>query len=44
LIENVAGKRPSDLNSMEEIKAYAKFRNYKNGWVYFYGKKRGFIK
>lgn len=44
LIENVAGKRPSDLNSMEEIKAYAKFKNYKPGWVYFYGKQRGFIK
>lgn len=44
LVDHVAGKAPADLKNMEEIKAYAKFKNYKQGWVYFYGKKRGFIK
>lgn len=44
LVENVAGKKPDELNNLEEVKAYAKFKGYKHGWVYFYGKKRGFIK
>ena len=40
---NIAGKRPSDLQSYEEIQAYGKLNNYKPGWAYYYGKKRGFI-
>ncbi|GKQ42944.1 DEAD/DEAH box helicase [Companilactobacillus sp. RD055328] len=42
--KNIAGKTPADLKNMEEIKAYQKLMNYKPGWVWFYGKKRGFIK
>ncbi|WDC91662.1 DEAD/DEAH box helicase family protein [Latilactobacillus curvatus] len=42
--DNIAGKRPADLQNMAEVKAYQKFMNYKPGWVFFYGKKRGFIK
>lgn len=42
--KNIAGKSPAELKNMEEIKAYQKLMNYKPGWVYFYGKKRGFIK
>lgn len=41
---NIAGKIPADLESYEEIKAYGKLNNYKPGWAYYYGKKRGFIK
>lgn len=41
---NVAGKRPQDLNSYAEVKAYQELMGYKPGWVYFYSKKRGFIK
>ena len=44
LTMNIADKRPKDLKSYEEIKAYARFRGYKNGWIFFYAKKRGFIK
>lgn len=41
---NVANKKINELNSYAEVKAYAKLKNYKPGWVYFYSKKRGFIK
>lgn len=41
---NVAGKRPQDLNSYAEVKEYQQLMGYKPGWVYFYAKKRGFIK
>jgi len=44
LTMNIADKRPKDLKSYEEIKAYGKFKNYKPGWIFFYAKKRGFIK
>lgn len=44
LASKVADKKPSELKNMEEIKAYAKFKGYKHGWIYFYGKKRGFVK
>jgi len=44
IISNVADKRINDLKNIEEVKAYAKLNNYKPGWIYFYGKKRGFIK
>ncbi|AYE38713.1 DEAD/DEAH box helicase [Companilactobacillus zhachilii] len=44
VINNVADKRPNELNNYEEIKAFGKLNHYKPGWVYFYAKKRGFIK
>lgn len=40
----VADKMPGDLKSYQEIVAYAKVKNYKRGWIYYYSKKRGFIK
>lgn len=44
LTMKIADKKPKDLKSYEEIKAYGKFKGYKPGWVFFYAKKRGFIK
>ncbi len=44
LMDKVSRKDPHELKNMKEIKAYAEFKNYKPGWVYFYGKKRRFIK
>lgn len=44
LNSKVAGKTPSQLKSIDEIKEYAKLHNYKPGWVYYYSKQRGFIK
>lgn len=44
LAAKVADKKISELQNYEEVKAYAKFKQYKPGWVYFYSKKRGFIK
>lgn len=44
LVSNIADKKPKDLQNYEEVKAYAKFKGYKPGWTYFYGKQRGFIK
>ena len=39
----VADKSPGELTTYTEIKAYAKLHNFKPGWVYYYGKKRGLI-
>lgn len=44
IMKNVAGKRPSELNSLKEIQAYAKLKNYKPGWAYHYAKQHGLIK
>ncbi|MDT6951860.1 DEAD/DEAH box helicase [Companilactobacillus alimentarius] len=44
LAAKVADKTPNQLKNMAEIKAFAEFKNYKKGWIYYYGKKRGFIK
>ncbi|WP_322192028.1 DEAD/DEAH box helicase [Limosilactobacillus fermentum] len=44
IMKNVDGKRPSELNSLKEIQAYAKLKNYKPGWAYHYAKQRGLIK
>lgn len=41
---NVAGKSVNELNSQEELKAYAKLHNYKPGWVYYQMKQKGIIK
>lgn len=43
-MQNIAGKRPSDLKSFKEIQAYAKLKGYRQGWSYYYAKQRGFIK
>lgn len=42
-IHLIAAKKPSELKNMEEIATYAKAKNYKKGWIYYYGKQRGFI-
>lgn len=36
-------KKVEDLNSMEELKAYRKAKNYKPGWVYYQAKLKGII-
>lgn len=43
-MQNIAGKRPSELKSFKEIQAYAKLKGYRQGWSYYYAKQRGFIK
>lgn len=43
VMQNVADKKPKDLKSLAEIKAYAKLKDYKPGWIYFYAKQRGMI-
>lgn len=43
-MQNIAGKRPSELKSFKEIQAYAKLKGYRPGWSYYYAKQRGFIK
>lgn len=40
----VADKKPSELKNMEQLKAYAKLKNYKHGWVYIQAKKKGLIR
>lgn len=37
-------KKPSELTTVDELKAYAKAKGYKTGWVYFQQKQRGWIK
>jgi superfamily II DNA or RNA helicase len=44
LTRNIADKKPKDLTSYEEIKAYARFHGYKNGWIFYQAKNRGWIK
>ena len=41
---NVANKDRNELKNMEEVKAYAKLHNYKKGWIYYFGKQKGFIR
>lgn len=43
-MQNIAGKRPSELKSFKEIQAYTKLKGYRQGWSYYYAKQRGFIK
>ncbi|KRN27730.1 type III restriction protein res subunit [Lactobacillus selangorensis] len=43
-IRAVADKKPGDLHSMAELKAYAELHNYKKGWIYFQAKAKGLIK
>ncbi len=44
LAAKVADKTPKDLTSYEEIKAYARFHGYKNGWIFYQAKNRGWLK
>ncbi|WP_125772187.1 DEAD/DEAH box helicase [Companilactobacillus furfuricola] len=44
LTRNIADKKPKDLTSYEEIKAYARFHGYKNGWIFYQAKNRGWVK
>lgn len=37
-------KKPQELNSYDELKAYAKAKGYKQGWIYFQAKNKGLIK
>lgn len=39
----IVTKDVSELNSMAELKAYQKAKNYKPGWVYFQAKQKGLI-
>ncbi|MGQ5708807.1 DEAD/DEAH box helicase family protein [Lactobacillus sp. PSON] len=36
-------KKPADLDSVEELKEYAKIKGYKSGWVYYQMKNRGWL-
>lgn len=40
----IATKKPQELNSYDELKAYAKAKGYKQGWIYFQAKNKGLIK
>ena len=43
-VNNLLTKKPSELKTIGELKAYAKAKGYKPGWLYFQQKKRGWIK
>lgn len=36
-------RSPEDCNSLEELQAYARNMNYKNGWIYYQAKARGWL-
>lgn len=36
-------KKPSELESVHELKEYAKLKGYKSGWVYYQQKQRGWL-
>lgn len=44
IYQDVTNKKISELKSYQEIKAYAELHHYKNGWIYFTAKRKGFIK
>lgn len=37
-------KKPAELNSMQELYAYAEAKGYKRGWTWYQGKQRGWVK
>lgn len=41
VVNYVVTKKPSELNSPAEIKAYAKAKGYRPGWIYYQMKSRG---
>lgn len=43
-VNNLLTKKPSELKTIGELKAYAKSKGYKPGWLYFQQKQRGWIK
>ena len=43
-VSNVADKRINDLKNIEEVKAYARLHGYKNGWIFYQAKNRGWVK
>lgn len=43
-VNNLLTKKPSELKTIGELKAYAKAKGYKPGWLYFQQKQRGWIK
>lgn len=40
---SIASKSPKELNTHEELKAYAEIHDYKPGWVYYQAKMKGLI-
>ena len=43
-VNNLLTRKPSELKTIGELKAYAKAKGYKPGWLYFQQKQRGWIK
>lgn len=43
-VNSLLTKKPSELKTINELKAYAKAKGYKNGWVYFQQKQRGWLR
>ncbi len=44
IVNYVVTKKPNELNSPAEIKAYAKAKGYRPGWIFYQMKSRGWIK
>lgn len=44
LMMEVADKKPDELKSYAQLKAYAKLHDYKPGWAYYQAKMKGWIK
>lgn len=44
VVSYVLTKQPSELRNFEELKAYAKGKHYKPGWIYYQAKMRGWLK
>lgn len=44
VVNYIVTKKPSELNSPAEIKAYAKAKGYRPGWIYYQMKSRGWAR
>lgn len=44
VVSYVLTKQPSELKNFKELKAYAKGKHYKPGWIYYQAKMRGWLK